>query len=179
MPLIVAGVGDAALDPVRILTKRFWHGCTWGLVSTLVMTVILVIAWRIWPGGVAQPLPLAVSVGIVAQTFQVDSLATGTLVAGLAMELFYGAIWGGLFETGTERVTVGKGIWLGLGLWLLMIVFYLPMSGLPVFELATSPGMWISTLAGHVIYGATLGALLERDQHRLPLPPEESEVFVG
>jgi hypothetical protein len=144
----------------------------WGLVATVTMTAFLLVVWRVWPNHVAQPLPLAITIGIVAKVFHTGPLALGTVLVGMLMQLIYGAIWGGLFETGTERVTPGKGIWLGLGLWLLMMVFYLPMAGIAVFNMATSAGIWISSLLGHIVYGATLGALLARDQRQLPLPRE-------
>lgn len=157
---------------MRALNRRFWHGCGWGAVATIVMTVVLLAAWRLWPAGVPAPMPLAITIGIVARVFDAQQMATGVIVLAALLQFAYGAIWGGLFEASIARATPAKGIALGLGLWLMMGVFYMPMAGQDVFAVATSSGIWISTLLGHVIYGYVLGRLLARDQRRVPVPDE-------
>ncbi len=157
---------------MQALNRRFWHGCGWGIVATIVMTVFLLAAWRLWPSAVPQPMPLAVTIGIVARVFDAQPLAPAVVALGALLQFAYGAIWGGLLEASTRRVTPGKGIALGLGLWLMMGVFYMPMAGEEVFALATSAGIWISTLIGHVIYGYVIGRLLARDQRKVPVPDD-------
>jgi hypothetical protein len=158
-----------------INTRRFWRGCAWGVVGTLAMTVALLLVWRLWPSAVSQPLPLGITVGIVARVFDAQPLNPGVLVLGAIVQFAYGAIWGGLLEVSTRRATVGKGIVLGIGLWLMMVIFYMPMAGIDTFSVATSPGIWLATLIGHLIYGYTVGWLLARDQRKVP-PPEEAAV---
>jgi hypothetical protein len=149
----------------RAMNTRFWRGCEWGIVATLAMTAVLLLVWKLSPGAVPAPLPLGITVGIVARVFDVQPMTPGVLILGTILQFAYGAIWGGLL--GTIRVeTVGRGIALGLGLWLMMLIFYMPMAGIDVFDVATSKGIWIATLIGHLIYGYTLGWLLARDQRR-------------
>ena len=153
---------------MRTSSKRFWHGCLWGLVATLALTVTMLLAWRIWPNAIPAPLPLAVTVGIVARVFGTQPMTPIILVLGTILQFAYGAFWGGLLEITSSRPAIWKSIALALGLWLMMVIFYMPMAGIDTFEVATSPGVWLATLIGHLIYGYTLGRLLIRDERRLP-----------
>lgn len=157
---------------MQTANRQFWRGCAWGLVATLVMTVALLIAWQLWPSGVPQPLPLAITVGIVARVFNAPSMSPGILVLAAILQLAYGAVWGGLLEVSTRRVSAWHGIVVGLGLWLIMVIFYEPMAGVETFALATNGGLWIVTLLAHVLYGYTLGALLAWDERRHPVETE-------
>jgi hypothetical protein len=140
------------------------------------MTVALLLAWRLWPSAIASPLPLAITVGIVARVFDAQPMAPGILVLGGIVQFAYGAMWGGLLEVSTAQATIWKGIVVGIGLWLMMILFYLPMAGIDAFEVASSGGIWIATLVGHLIYGYTLGLLLVRDQRKVPPPAEAAAI---
>lgn len=155
---------------MQLTTLRFWRGCAWGLVATLAMTAFLLLVWLIWPSAVPDPLPHAITIGLVARVFGAEPISPGVLLLAMIIQFAYGAFWSGLLEVSSRRVTAAKGIVLGLGLWLIMIIFYMPMAAQMAFSFATKPGIWISTLIGHVIYGYTAGALLARDQRRLPEP---------
>jgi hypothetical protein len=96
----------------------------------------------------------------------------GILVLAAIVQFAYGAIWGGLLDASTRRVSAWHGVLVGIGLWLLMVIFYEPMAGVVVFDLATNPGLWIATLLAHVLYGYVLGALLAWDQRRHPVETE-------
>lgn len=160
---------------MRTLSKRFWRGCAWGVVATVAMTVALLLAWQLWPRAVPSPMPLSISVGIVARVFGSQPMEPGILVLGALLQFTYGALWGGLLEISTARAAVWKGLALALGLWVMMVIFYMPMAGVDVFDVATHGGEWIATLIGHLIYGYTLGRLLVHDQRVVPPPPEEEE----
>jgi hypothetical protein len=132
------------------------------------MTTVMLIVWAVSPRAVPAPLPLGVTVGIIARVFGAQPISPGILVLGSLVQFAYGAFWGGLLEITSVRPSVVKAIVLALGLWLIMVIFYMPMAGVDTFKVATSPGVWIATLIGHVLYGYTLGALLVHDQRAVP-----------
>jgi hypothetical protein len=132
------------------------------------MIVAMLIMWRIWPSAVPEPLPYAITVGIVAMVIGAQPMTLGVILVATLAQLAYGTVWAGLLELSVRRVTVSKGIVLGLGLWAIMMIFYLPMASEQAFSLVTKPGVWISTLIGHLIYGSVVGALLARDQRKVP-----------
>ena len=83
-----------------------------------------------------------------------------------AAHLLYGGIFGGVLALVTYPVTVWKGVLLGVMLWLLMQVFWLPFLGWGPFGVAVTPIIAGATLLLHVIYGATMGWLIDRHAYR-------------
>lgn len=143
-------------------TKRFWVGCEWGLIGTLAMTVVMLVAYFATPTATTAPLPLAITTGIIARVFGVGQISSAIILLGIILQLVYGATWAGLLAASTENVTIGKAIAVAIGLWILMWIFYVPMAGRATFALATSPLNWILSLINHLIYGGVVGAGLHR-----------------
>ena len=147
-------------------TKRFWVGVEWGAIATLAMTIVMLLVYLINPRGMPDPMPLAITTGIIARVFELERITPWVVALGIVIQLGYGSIWGGQLAWSTHNATIGKGIAVGLGLWLMMLIFYVPMAGTTAFSLAESGLMWLMTLFFHLIYGVTLGAGL----HRHPEP---------
>ncbi len=133
------------------------------------MTAAMLIVYS--AGGMSDPMPLAITTGIVSKVFGLARTTAPAVVLGILIQFVYGAIWGGLLAVSTRVVTIGKGIAVGIGLWLIMAIFYIPMAGTTLFSIAVSSTMWVSTLIFHIIYGVTLGYLL----HRHPVKVYEAE----
>ena len=91
----------------------------------------------------------------------------GRIIASVPIYLAYGAFWMGFLALSLDRVTWYDGLAVGLGLWLVMAVFLVPIAGGYTFSLATSGGMWLSTFLEHVVYGLVGGVLVD---HRLRAP---------
>jgi hypothetical protein len=152
-------------------TKRFWRGCEWGLIATLAMTLVMLLVYFVGPSSMPDPMPLAITTGLIARVLGLALVPAWVVVLGIVIQLAYGALWGGLLASSTHEVTIGKGIAVSLGLWALMLIFYLPMAGSDVFSLASNPMMWVLTLIFHIIYGGVLGAGL----HRYHVPLSEGD----
>lgn len=135
------------------------------------MTAAMLIAYSAAPRAMPDPMPLAITSGIVSQVFGLARTTAPVIVLGILIQFLYGAIWGGLLAVSTRTVTIGKGIAVGVGLWLIMVIFYIPMAGTMAFTVAGNPMMWVMTLLFHIIYGGTLGYLL----HRHPMRVHEAE----
>jgi hypothetical protein len=112
-------------------------------------------------GGVAhaQPIPTA----LVGRTLGPGLPKPGLMALGIIGHFAYGGVFGGLLATITGRVTVPKGLLLGLALWLVMQVIWLPYLGWGLFGMSVTPKIAVGTLVLHLIYGATLGAVADRD----------------
>ena len=122
-----------------------------------------------------DPLPLMLVARIVAHVAHAGASAPGVVAIALVIHFAYGALASGFLAVTTPQVTVGKGLVLGLGLWAIMMVFWLPMSGNFAFSLATDPWFWVVSLGLHAIYGAMVGWLVERhESHR---PEEIARLF--
>ena len=129
------------------------------MAMSVVHIMILVIVPRI-TGVPAMPKPIpAVLVGKIFGPALPQPIFI-LLAAGI--HLAYGGFWGGVLFALTQRVTVWKGIALGLSLWLLMQVVLLPFLGWGVFGSAIPQKIAGASMATHLTYGATLGWLGSR-----------------
>lgn len=148
---------------------RFARGFGWGIVATLAMSAVMLIGRATGAAPMPEPIPAA----LVGTT-----LGGGPqpLIMGLGVvaHLAYGGVWGGLFASVVRPVTVWKGVGLGAGLWLIMQVAVLPYLGWGLFGTAVTPAIAVATLVLHLVYGATYGALLDRQPARSGAPAGSS-----
>lgn len=137
---------------------RLRRGFGWGVVATLAMSIPMIIGMLTGVAPMPQPIPVAI-VGTVLG----GALPQPALMAfGGLSHLLYGGFWGAVLAAVAKPATVGKGLLLGLGLWLIMQVVFLPFLGWGLFGTGITPAIAVATLVLHLIYGATLGWLLDR-----------------
>lgn len=146
---------DTAIDT----SDRFTRGAGWGVLATVVMSIPMVIGMATGIAPMPRPIPLAIA-GTVLGSAAPQVLQ---MVVGVGAHLVYGGVWGGLLAISTKPVTLAKGIGLGIFLWFLMQVIVLPVLGWGVFGTAITPRIAGATLVLHLIYGATLGWLVDRN----------------
>ena len=136
---------------------RFWKGALWGAVATVAMSVLMILAAVTGVSPMPKPIPAAI----------VGKLTGGELPKPMLMataailHLGYGAFWGGVLAAASERITVWRGLVLGVGLWLLMQIIVLPFLGWGLFGVGQTPKIALATLILHLVYGVTLGAALQ------------------
>jgi uncharacterized membrane protein YagU involved in acid resistance len=83
------------------------------------------------------------------------------LLAAVA-HLSYGGVAGANLAALSRPVTVWKGLGWGVLLWLVMQVAVFPLLGWGLFGVAINPRIAVATLVLHLVYGATLGLLMDR-----------------
>lgn len=139
--------------------KRFTSGFGWGVVATIAMSTFMILGVMTGKSPLPKPIPLAIVSSILGES------TPKPLLIGLAIlsHLAYGGFWGALLATLTKRVTVGKGVGLGIFLWFVMQITVLPFVGWGIFGSAISPAIAVSTLVLHLIYGVILGWLVDRN----------------
>ena len=138
--------------------RRFWTGAGWGAIATVAMSALMILGVATGASPMPKPIPAAI-VGKLTH----GGLAKPALMATAALlHLAYGTFWGGALASLSSRVTVRRGLALGVALWLLMQVAVLPFLGWGAFGAAVTPRVAIATLALHLVYGITLGALMDR-----------------
>jgi len=76
--------------------------------------------------------------------------------------LMYGGVFGAVLASLTQPVTVWKSIVLGIVLWVVMQVLVLPLLEWGIFGTAITPTIAAATLILRLVYGITLGWLLDR-----------------
>jgi hypothetical protein len=138
-------------------TVRLWKGFGWGVLATVVMSIIM-ITGKVT--GIA-PMPAPIPVAIV-KTMIGEAPKPLIVILGFIAHLSYGGIFGALLAGLTKKVTVKKGIWLGIILWLVMQITVLPFLGWGIFGSAITPKIAVATLILHLVYGSVFGLLVDK-----------------
>lgn len=147
---------------MTLTSSRFWRGCWYGLLATIAMTVVMLALYAV--GVLPEPIYLAQIARMLAIPLGDREVTMSAEVLSVPLHLAYGAFWGGLAALTTPQLTWWKGLFVGLGLWLIMMIFVLPFTGETAFEGVYDPAIWVSTLVMHFVYGATLGGLAGRHE---------------
>lgn len=144
-------------SPTESTSNRLARGFGWGVIATVAMSVLMIIGMTTGMAPMPKPIPAAI----------VGTLLGGgpqplIMVLAIVLHLAYGGFWGGVLARLTPRVTITKGLALGIGLWLLMQVAVLPFIGWGLFGTAVTPKIAVATLLLHLVYGGVLGMGLDR-----------------
>lgn len=129
--------------------ERNWiRAVAGGLVGTLVMTAVGL--WVAPMMGIPRMNPADMLAGAAGGNVLIGWL--GHLAIGVTLALIYAVV--AVRIPGPPAV---RGALYGLAPWLLAMVAVMPMMGMPMFGGAAP--MAIGSLIGHLVYGATLGAI--------------------
>lgn len=147
--------------------KRLATGFGWGVVATLVMSALMILGVVTGLSPMPSPIPEAIvskGLGILGVGLPRPLIVLLAAVAHLS----YGGVAGAILAALTRPVTVWKALGWGVLLWLVMDALVLPLLGWGFFGLAITPRIAVATLVLHLVYGATLGLLMDRDKQGSP-----------
>ncbi len=146
------------MEETHMITKRFWSGFGWGVVATIGMSIPMVIGTAAGVAPMPEPIPKVIVTMVLGKGLPMPLI----MVLAAGSHLAYGGIWAALLTQVTDRITIWKGLGLGVFLWLLMQVVVLPLIGWGLFGAAITPKIAVATLILHLIYGALVGWLVDR-----------------
>ena len=142
-------------------TKRMAVGFGWGVVATIAMSALMILGILTGLSPMPSPIPAAiVNNGLALLGVGLPRPVIMLLAAGA--HLSYGGVAGAVLAALTRPVTVWKGLGWGVLLWLVMQVVVLPLLGWGFFGVAITPQIAVATLVLHLVYGLTLGLLMDR-----------------
>ena len=141
--------------------KRLAIGFGWGLVATLAMSILMVIAFATGVSPMPKPIPAAIAGKVVSGIVGADVPTPAIMAVAVASHFVYGGFWGAVLGALTRPVTLWKGLGLGVFLWLLMGMVALPFLGWGFFGVGITAQIAVATLVLHLVYGATLGLLMD------------------
>lgn len=110
-----------------------------------------------------SPMPEPVPKAIVAQLFGSSIPKPMLMALAIGFHLGYGGLFGAILARVARPVTIWNGLALGVGLWLLMQVTFLPFLGWGLFGATITPKIAVATLVLHLVYGGVLGWALDHD----------------
>jgi uncharacterized membrane protein YagU involved in acid resistance len=131
---------------------NYWDGLVAGFVATLVLSMLMVGKGMM---GVMPELdPIRMISGMAGNP---DQRSTGWVV-----HFAIGIVaWGLLFAALTPVIPGAywlKGTIFGIGAWVAMMIFVMPMAGKGLFGLKINPMAPAATLMLHIVFGLVLGA---------------------
>jgi hypothetical protein len=139
--------------------QKLMRGVAAGTIATVLMTALLVAA-PAFTGARVPEIAMRAALALRARPLLV--------LAALTLHFGYGALAGALFAAAAERVNVAAGLFFGLGLWGVAVAVYAPLIGLG-FLVSHQPALAALALPAHLLYGATLGALVPRGEVVQPI----------
>lgn len=116
----------------------------------MLLSLIMVPAYMDGISPMPKPLGLA---------FAQLLLGPVPLPVGLLFHVMYVTFWSVVFVLLFERRTFLNALWLGLGLWLLVLFVFFPQTGWGVFGLAISPMLIVASLVLHILFALFLWVL--------------------
>ena len=140
------------------MANRFLRGFQWGIVATIAMSLVMLVGAATGLSPMPQPIPLAIVARLIGDWTPQPLL----MVTAILAHLCYGGFWAGALAMASDPVTIGKGLGLGVFLWMLMQIVVLPFLGWGVFGMGITPAIALATLVLHAVYGLTYGALMDR-----------------
>jgi hypothetical protein len=123
-----------------------------GIVTALLLSAVMVPAFKF---GIA-PMPKPPSLAFAETLFGRDL----PLPVGLLFHVAYVTFWALAYVmVFRDRLTFLNALWLGLGLWAVILVFFFPIVGWGFLGLAISPKLIPASLVPHVLFAVFLWAL--------------------
>jgi hypothetical protein len=141
--------------------KRTAMGAVAGTAATLVMTGWMLAGQAVSHHGEQPPKRLVRGLGHRAG-LRPRRLEPVTVLATGAAHLGFGAGCGALFAAITRRSSAPRGIVFALLVWATSYAGWIPALGLMPPPHRDRPGRAWTLMSAHVVYGATLAAVLDR-----------------
>lgn len=134
----------------RLSTKDFAKALGVGIATAAILSLVMVSAMRAGISPMPKPLGLA---------FARTLLGEVPMPVGLLFHVVYVTFWSLVFIIAFKRRTFLNALWVGLGLWLLVLVVFFPIVGWGFFGLAEGPELIIASLVPHLLFAVVLWAL--------------------
>ncbi|MDQ4077312.1 MAG: hypothetical protein M3220_13825 [Chloroflexota bacterium] len=131
-----------------------------GVIATIVMSVPIIIDALAGLSPIPQPIPLVVvKTTLGARTHEALLLGVTTVA-----HLSYGGFWGAVLAVLAHPITIWKGVALGIFVWLVQQVVFLPYIGWGLFGTAITVAIAAVTFLNHMVYCLTSSWLLGRKE---------------
>jgi len=121
-----------------------------GIATAVILSLVMVPAFKAGISPMPKPLGLAFAQVILGEV---------PLPVGLLFHIAYVTLWSVVYTAVLKRRTFLNALWLGLGLWLMVLVFFFPIVGWGFFGLAVSPKLIVASLVPHILFAVVLWGL--------------------
>ena len=134
----------------QITSKDYVKAIGVGVATAVILSLIMVPAARAGISPLPKPLGLAFAQVLLGEV---------PLPVGLLFHVTYITFWSVAYVALFERRTFLNALWLALGLWVLVLVFFFPVVGWGFLGLGVSPMLIVGSLVPHLLFAVILWGL--------------------
>jgi len=121
-----------------------------GIATAVILSLIMVPVFKSGISPLPKPLGLAFAQVLLGEV---------PLPVGLLFHVAYVTFWSVVYVALFERRTFLNALWLALGLWAVVLVFFFPVVGWGFLGLAVSPKLIVASLVPHLLFALILWGL--------------------
>ena len=136
----------------RLSPKEALKALGIGVLTAVLLSAIMVPAFEL---GIA-PLPEPPSLALAKLLLGADVPLPVGLLFHVAYVTFWSVVYVSVFR---DRLTFLNALWLGLALWVVILVVFFPLLGWGFFGLAISPKLIPASLVPHLLFAVVLWGL--------------------
>jgi hypothetical protein len=131
----------------QMTTKGYAKAVGVGIASAVILSLVMV------PASIAGISPMPKPLGLA---FAQVLLGEVPLPVGLLFHIAYVTFWSVVYIAMFKEHTFLNALWLALGLWLLVLVFFFPIVGWGFLGLAVGPKLIVGSLVPHILFAIIL-----------------------
>ena len=124
-----------------------------GVVTAVILSLVMVPAFKAGISPLPKPLGLAFAQLILGEV---------PLPVGLLFHIVYVTFWSVVYIVVFKQRTFQNALWLALGLWLAVLVFFFPVVGGGFLGVAVGPKIIVASLVPHVLFAIVLWGISRR-----------------
>jgi hypothetical protein len=133
-------------------TKDFWKSAGIGVLTALLLSAVMVPAFKLGVSPLPKPLGLAFAEALLGKTL----LLPVGLLFHVAYVTFFSVVYVALFR---DALTFKRALGLAAALWVLVLVVFFPFVGWGFFGLSVSPKLIPASAVPHVLFAVILWGL--------------------
>lgn len=135
-----------------LTAKEFWKAIGVGVVTAILLSAVMLPAFKF---GIA-PMPKMPSLAFAEAVFGRELPLPVGLLFHVAYVTFWSVVYVALFR---DRLTFMNALWLGLALWVVVLVVFFPFVGWGFLGLGVGPKLIPAALMPHLLFALFLWGL--------------------
>lgn len=134
----------------QMTSKDYGKAVGVGVATAIILSLVMVPAAKAGLSPMPKPLGLAFAQVLLGEV---------PLPVGLLFHILYVTLWSVLFVAVFKSRTLVSALGLGVGLWILVLVFFFPVVGWGFLGLGVGPKLIVGSLVPHILFAVVLWGL--------------------
>jgi len=137
----------------KMTSKDYIKAIVVGIATAAILSLVMIPMFKMGISPMPKPLGLAFAQFLLGEV---------PLPVGIVFHVAYVSFWSLVYVALFKKRTFLNALWLGLGLWVLVLVLFFPLVGWGFLGLAVSPKLIIGSLFPHLLFSIALWGISRR-----------------